>query len=613
MRSGFAILVLALSLAPAVRAQAPVPAVPMNKNVLADPCTADPKSSACKDQKDAREAFARGLKLKKSSRDDEAFAAFDQAARLAPKNVEYLTAREIVRQQLVFDRVRRGNDFLAADRRVEAAAAFQMALELDPENTFAREQLHEALSDQLPRHTQLRIEQAAEFHLQPRPGKQDFHYRGDARGLFQTIARAFGIAVVFDDSFVPRPLRFDMDGADFDTAMQVAARLSKSFYVPLSASQVLAAASTPENHRQFDRMVLRTFYLPESSSNQELNEMLNVLRSVFEIRFITQQPATATITARAPQDILDAATVFLENFSAGRPEVLLDMTVYEVNRDALRSLGLNLPLQFQAFNIPAAALAALQTPNVQDLINQLISSGGINQANTQAIAALLAQLQSQQTSIFSKPVATFGGGTTLFGIPFPTATANFSWRDSRISTLDHVSLRASENSPATLRIGSRFPTLNATFAPIFNTAQISQVIGSQSFAAPFPSFTYEDLGITVKATPAVQGGLVSLQLELEIRALSSQSFNGIPVIQNRSYKTGMAVQDGEPAVMAGMLSRLETRSFQGIPGLGQLPGLSYVFGSPATEQAMTEILVVVRPHILRAGPSAGPEIWLPGS
>ena len=72
------------------------------------------------------------------------------------------------------------------------------------------------------------------------------------------------------------------------------------------------------------------------------------------------------------------------------------------------------------YNIPAAAVAAaaaaLGGQNIQSLINQLISSGGINQAGSSALSGLLAQLQGQGNNIFSQPLATFGGGLTMSGV-----------------------------------------------------------------------------------------------------------------------------------------------------------------------------------------------------
>src|SRR5271157_5894579 len=75
-------------------------------------CSNSPGASACqgpvKDLKAARQAFARGLKLEKSQNLDQAFYEFEEAARLVPQNVEYLTAREMTRQHLVGMHLDRG-------------------------------------------------------------------------------------------------------------------------------------------------------------------------------------------------------------------------------------------------------------------------------------------------------------------------------------------------------------------------------------------------------------------------------------------------------------------------------------------------------------------------
>src|ERR1035437_9348618 len=224
------------------------------------------------------------------------------------------------------------------------------------------------------------------------------------------------------------------------------------------------------------------------------------------------------------------------NCAGGRPEVLLDMRVYEISSSFLRQLGTTPPAQFNLFNISPALIAGLGQ-NSQNLINQLIASGGINQANSQAIQALLAQLSSQASSILSTPFATFGGGATLFGLSGGTGTTvNFNLNQSDIRSLEHVTLRASQNTAAVFKVGERYPIINATFAPIYNSSAISKVIGSQSYIAPFPSFNFEDLGLNLKATPIIHADRdVTLKLELNIRSLGGQTVNGIPIINNREY------------------------------------------------------------------------------
>ena len=368
-----------------------------------------------KELKEANQAFTKGIRLQKERHMDQAFEQFDDAARLAPKDVEYVTAREMARQQIVFDHLERGNAEMLRNRQIEALAEFRTALHLDPDNEFARQRLQDAMGEWAPRPSSAPqvVADEPELRAVPNPAQADFHYRGDSRGLLTQIASAFGVIATFDDSVVSRGVRFDLGQADFYTAMAVASQMTHTFWTPLDDKQIFMAAESAQNHRQFDRMALRTFYLPNVSSPQEITDVVNLLRNLFEIRLITPQPQSSTIVVRAPRNILDAATKVLEGLGDGRPEVMLDVNVFEVSNSITRNMGLQIPNNFQLFNIPIGALAALGGQNIQSLINQLISSGGINQASSQALSGLLAQLGGQQSSIFSNPLATFGGGLTL--------------------------------------------------------------------------------------------------------------------------------------------------------------------------------------------------------
>jgi general secretion pathway protein D len=453
---------------------------------------------------------------------------------------------------------------------------------------------------------------AGELQVSPNQVRVDFHYRGDSRGLLTQVTAAFGVTVVFDDSVVSRPVRFDVGDVDFYSAMRAACQVTHTFWTSMAEKQILLASDTPENHRLFDRMALRTFYLPGISAPQDLNDIVNMLRTVFEIRLITPQPARQTIVLRAPERALDAATQFIQGLGDSRPQVMLDVHVYEISQTLTRQMGLQIPNQFKLFNIPAGALAALGGQNIQQLINQLISGGGINQANSQSLSALLAQLQGQQNSVFSQPLATFGGGLTLTGLSLGTLGAQLSLNESTAKSLEHATLRAAQGNDANLHIGARYPILNASFAPIFNTAAISQVIQNNSFQAPVPSFNYEDIGLTIKAKPVVSGDSdVNLQLEIQFRALGAQSFNGVPVISNREYKGSIVLMDGEPAVVAGALSRTEQRSLTGIPGLGDVPGLNKIMASNSKEVDEDELLIVITPRVTSpVAHSQTTEVWL---
>jgi general secretion pathway protein D len=580
------------------------------------PCPPAASEAQCnpskKEMKEAREAFSRGLRLQKTY-PDQAYEQFQHANDLVPRNVEYMTAREVARQQLVYNHIEQGNSELQSGKQIEALADFRSAVNLDPSNQFAQERMRDAIGDAAPAPAgpPVVVEQSREIQLAPGHNLASFHFRGDSKELISTIARSYGVSVQIEDSVPSRRVSFDIDNVDFLKAMQVVGAVTKTFWSPLTEKQILVAADTPENRRQFERMAMRTFYIPGIDSPAALTEIVNLLRTLLEIRSVTPNAGSGTIVVRAPQATLDAATQLLQGLDASRPEVMLDVHVYQVSHTFARNIGVHIPNQFNLFNIPAAALAALGGQNIQDLINQLISSGGINQANNTAISALLAQLQSQQSSIFSQPLATFGGGKTLTGISLDQISAQLSLNEGWVKTLDQATLRASQGNDATFRMGSRFPILNASFAPVFNSSAISRVLQNNSFQAAFPSFNYEDLGLTVKAKPSITSDSnVSLQLEINLRALAGQSINGVPVIGNREYKGSISLENGEPAVIAGQISRSETRNLSGIPGLSQIPLLNKITASNTKQNEYDELLVVITPHITRRAVGQNTEVYL---
>ncbi len=584
-------------------------------NAAGAPACLGPK----KDLKAARQAFARGLKLEKLQDEnlqslDQAFYEFEEAARLVPQNVEYLTAREMTRQHLAGLHLERGNSDLLAGRQVEALAEFRTALDLDPQNEFAQQRISDAVGP-VPVHTARPPQVVASSDAliaKPVDGHHDIHYRGDSRGLLSAVASSYGLTVVFDDNFPSRRVNFDIENADFATAMQAASAVTKSFSIALEDTVLLAALDSPENHRLYDRMGMRSFYIPGSNSTQDLNDLTNSLRTLFEFKFASLNAASSTITLRGTQSALEAATQFLGQLNNERPEVMLDLKVFQVSHTYMRTIGLHVPNTFNLFNIPAAALAGLGGQNLQSLINQLVSSGGINQAGNQTISALLAQLQGQQNSIFSQPLATFGGGLTFMGLSLDQLSAALSMNESSVRSLDHVQMRASQGKDATFKLGSRYPILNASFAPIYNNSAIAQVVGNQSYAAPFPSVNYEDIGLTLKAKPLIHGNSdVALELEIQFRTLGSTNSNGIPDILNREYKGGILLKEGEPAVVAGMITQSDQKSLSGLPMFSNIPGLGALASQRSKQEEDDELLILITPYVVRS-PERGeaPEIWM---
>lgn len=572
-----------------------------------------------KDLKEARNAYQRGLKLQKQHNFEDAFAQFDAAAHLAPENHGYTSARELLKAQLVYSHVERGNELLTEYQNSKAAAEFRAALDLDPENSFARERLADSMRDSTPtpppRALSPQLETATEIHIEPKDERASFHYRGDTRGLYSEIASVYGVTVEFDDSVPARQLRFFVDDIDFFTAAQLAGQVSKTMWLALGPKQFFVAADTPQNHKEFDRLLLESFVLPPRSTPAETTELFNTLRTMFDLKSVTSGQTSGTIDVRATAPVLAACKELIEQLSAERPQVNIDVRVYEIDHQLMRNIGMHVPDTFNLYNIPAAALAGLaglgSGQNISSLINQLISSGGINQAGSSGLSGLLAQLQGGQNSIFSTPLATFGGGLTFMGLSLDQLAANLSVNESWSRSLENVTLRAGQNTDATLHVGERYPIENASYAPIFNSPQIAQVLGNQSYIPPVPSVSYEDLGLEMKLKPIIHDdGYVSMSVELEVRSLTGSSANGIPVIANREYKGWISLKDGESAVVAGEVDENDTRAITGIPGLGALPILNHIAADNNLQTESDELMIVFTPHIVANSIHHTPEIWI---
>ena len=565
------------------------------------------------DLKQARRAYHLGVKLEKRGQEQEALAKFDEASRLVPENVRFLSAWELTKSQLAFRAAERGDALLANGQKDQAALQFKNALKYDPDDPYTQQRL----ADALPADPEssglsglaLKLAQSTELHILPKNELATFHYEGDVRGLFTDIASAYGISAEFDDSVPVRRVQFYIDDVDFFTALDLACKVSKTMWTALSEHQMMIAANTPDNHKHFDRMSLATFVLP-GATPQKTTELVTALRGVCEFQKVSNGQ-TGTLEVRAPQETLKACSELVQQLTREPPEVTLEVRLYEISHQFTREIGMHLPDTFNMYNIPVAALAALGGQSIQSLINQLISSGGINQAGSSALSGLLAQLQGQGNSIFSQPLATFGGGLTFSGLSLDQLTAALSLNESWARSLSSATLRSSQGSEATFHVGERYPILNASYAPIYNSPQIASVIGNQSYTAPVPSISYEDLGLNLKLKPVVHGnGEVSMTLELQMRSLTGQSANGVPVIANQEYHGSIRLRDGEPAVVAGEITTNDVRSMAGIPAVADIPGLNMAMTDNTRQKEYDELLITITPHVVADHSLKTDPIWL---
>jgi general secretion pathway protein D len=571
-----------------------------------------------KDLKEARTAYARGVKLAERKEFEEAFVEFDNASRSIPDNLQFFSAREGAKAQLVFQRVQRG-DVLLSEGQVDAATAeFRLALELEPDNDYLASRLAEAQTNQSPADDRVipTVDDSVEVQLQPSSARASFHYRGEVRELFKELAAVYGIAAEFDDSVQSDMVRFYVDDVDFFTAIRLACRVSKNMWTPLRAHQVLIAASTANNHKRFDRLLLATFRIPGAGTPVEAAEMTGILRSICDFQQISSGQSR-TLEVRAPGSAVAACAKLMRQLDSGPPQVAIEVDVYRIDHNFARETGMHVPDTFTMYNL-ASVESVLSGGQSIATLEQELTSG--NTSSNSALTALLTQLETQ-TGIFSSPLATFGGGITYSGISLDRLSVTLSVNESWSQSLSHTILRTTQGKEATLRIGERYPILNASYSTtttssssLASSSALSSLLNTQSSVTATPSVSYEDIGLSLKVTPAVRrDGVVSLKIGLQLQALTGSSSNGIPLLSNEQYQGSALLQDGEAVILAGQVTTNDTLALSGIPGLSYIAGLNQAVSDHSGSKENDELLIIVTPHVTAAGHRVSEKIWVTDS
>jgi type II secretory pathway component GspD/PulD (secretin) len=543
------------------------------------------------DLKLAEKSFQQALRLQKAGEIEPAFEEASKASTLAPANMEYLTTRELLRGRIAGNYIEHGNLLAEIGDGKGAEGQFKSALAVDPQNGYAQERLRDVSpEDSEHEHVLQLLASVEDVSVKPRPGRQNLHIHGDIRQLYEAIGSAFGITMAYDPSLTNQRTRFDVDNLDFYTAMRLAGKVSKTFWAPVDSHHVIVANDTQEMRRQYQRMALQTFYVGNAATPADLTDVANVLRNVFEVRLVSVVPDKNIITVRAPKELMAAIATVLDDAVKGRPEILLDIKAYEVDYDKLRQQGLGLQTNFQIFNVYAALYSALGPAAAQTIINQLQQTGTIDPSKIP-----VGSLSGLQNSPLLQPFIFFGKGYGLTGVSVSPISGQLSSNISSSTNLEHVVLRASSGSAATLMVGTRFPISLGSFTNVSISNQ-----GLPQVGTAFPQIQYEDLGLTFKATPHLQTGEhVNLELQLQIKGLGAAQLNGVPVITNREYSGSITVSDGEPSVVAGIIEEQVNSTGSGYPGVGQLPVLGALASLNSKEHSRTEVLIVVTPHIIR--------------
>jgi len=438
---GFSSVLALLALATAF-AQSP------DKAISGQSATAGSVTPATPSQVDkarARTAFQAGRRAEQAADWKAEFAAYTEAAQYDPSNREYSVLKEHARFQVIQSLVENAERQEIAGDTAGARALLTQALEIDPSYVVARERLEEldpappaAVAQSSPRLAGLP-------RLSLKPGKHAFDFRGTVRGAYGEIGNQFGVKVVFDADLPDRTVRFQVPELDFDTAVMVLSRQTRTFTRVVDAHTMFVTEDSPQKVRDYALEVERELLLPASVGSDEMNEVVRMIREMTGITRTQLNTATRTLTVRSTEQNVALAAALLKQIEQPHGELMLEIEILEIDRTAANQLGVTPPASSSVFMLTLPEIRQLQAAqNSGTLIQTLKSifgSSAVSSASGASLPALIA----------------FGGGKTIFLATMPQFTGNFGSALSTVLSAQRILLRSQDGKPATFFVGDRYP------------------------------------------------------------------------------------------------------------------------------------------------------------
>jgi pilus assembly protein CpaC len=286
------------------------------------------------------------------------------------------------------------------------------------------------------------------------------------------------------------------------------------------------------------------------------------------------QDDASKAAAIAAQFVNGATNVTSVITVSGPQQVNLKVTVAEVERSAVRQLGLDL----------AGSLTVGQLTT--GLINPSTLGGASGSA---AGTGNLMTGGGLPTGLPQAGGNSIGGGFSIPGLSL-AATLHALEQRNLLRTLDEPTLTAMSGQSAELDAGGQVP----------------QVIPATATTAA--QVTYKNVGVDLKFTPTVKSdGMIDLVVDSSVSAIDNQfSFGGNPGFSNREAKTTVELPAGSTLSIGGLFEDQMRQEISSLPGIGNIPILGALFRSRDFIHDQTELVILVTPYL--ATPGAPPPL-----
>lgn len=316
---------------------------------------------------------------------------------------------------------------------------------------------------------------------------------------------------------------------------------------------------------------------------------------------VTRFVGANAIVIAAPADIQRQLSEVVRQLDTRREQVLVEAVVAEVSDQTASRLG----FQFLLGSLTGGAFGATSFSNsapslltiagaigareIGGTTTTVVGADGSRTTTTTGNAASDALAQQALNSILGAGGGFGGFGGDIGGGTILGTIINAVKADTTSNLLQAPSLITLDNQEARILVGQEIP---------ITTGQAL----SQNFDNAFRTVQRENVGIQLEVRPQVNSsGSIKLFLHQQVSSIAGpvSDDNSDLILNKREVETTLTVDDGQIAIIGGLLSDDERRTLEKLPLLGDIPVLGNLFRSKARQRTKTNLMVFIRPTILR--------------
>ena len=283
---------------------------------------------------------------------------------------------------------------------------------------------------------------------------------------------------------------------------------------------------------------------------------------------------TNAIIVNAPPKMMRSLMQIVDKLDIRRAQVLVEAIIVEVIADKKNELGVTWAIEGSGTDAPIAVT------NFPDFLSGVVQLGSAASGGV-----------TDPSGLIGEGITMGIGRITDSGVSF-AAILRALEGDADTNIISTPSVVTTDNEEATLNVGQEVP---------FVTGSYSNTGGTGGAVNPFQTIQREQIGVKLAITPQInEGNSMMLEISQEISSIAQSAGGAVDLITNqRVVETTVIVDDGEILVLGGLLEDVLRESDQRVPILGRIPVVGNLFRSRKTEKVKTNLMIFIRPTILR--------------